>query len=1023
MRIDNTRLPVIIKSNMNMEAADNLSLSTEDKSVKRTGYSDVQSRVIQQTTVEKGLKTLQEELEKIAPDAQNSEILRLKEKISVLSNTLSNKDCEGLSEQGWSLNDTDVEAIVTVIDKIKMELLKAGVDISAFGDSISSAQIDASGAGTSEAHQIEQALKKADLPYTQENKDDFEKSLEQAESLKPCDEGSIKYMLDNELPPTVSNLYKAQHSGSGSKEETPQQELDPNLKKQVEEVILAAGLTVNAATLSYGSFLIENDIPVTPENIKYMDALSSLELPVDPNELMDKMALAVSEGNRPQDAVLIEEYSLQHRAADAKEVADQADDRQLTYLLKRNMPLTLENLKNVNESVLKKDETGQEYEGQQESGIALITARRQLEEIRLSMTIEANYKLLKQGITIETQPMEDLIAQLKGVEDDYYQSLLSNNEIEPTEENVSLLKESLDKTETLKHVPAYVLGGDGDDTRTINTLHESGTNLKSTMERAGLAYETLMTTPRSDMGDSIQKAFQNVDDILEDLELEATPANQRAVRILAYNNLEITQDSIAEMKAADQKVQLLFDNLSPSVVMELMKKGVNPLNMDVSELNQMAEDIRKDLNIGEEDKFSKYLWKLEQKNEITQEERDTFIGMYRMLHQVEQTDGAVIGALVHQGTDLTVGNLLTAVRNKKAAGMDVSLDENTSLPTGYHRSELTISEQIEAAYQSDCAKEAYHLITPDKAQHVAAENGWEEMTPEQLLWQMREGQDSTPQEEQYLNQQMEEFAAAKDVETSVLRLLNEYDMPVTTYNILAGNKMMNKRSQVFNQLFDSESLSEEVNFAEIKQQILEEFAEAVKTPEDMARAQEALADTAENVMKKMMETETVSSLDIRNMRILRQEIAISSKMAKEENYAIPVTIYGETTNVQLKIVRGTKEKGKVDILFETGNLGKVSAQIKVEETKVSGLVASDQQNTLQALKDQESVFSGLLELGDGFKIEMSYVHSQSLDLAHISANAESSETDVDEQSDAYQVQTKTLYGISKSFLTMLKGLE
>ncbi len=53
----------------------------------------------------------------------------------------------------------------------------------------------------------------------------------------------------------------------------------------------------------------------------------------------------------------------------------------------------------------------------------------------------------------------------------------------------------------------------------------------------------------------IQKAFRNVDDILSDIGLEETEANQRAVRILGYNQIEITQESVAEMKAADEQVQ------------------------------------------------------------------------------------------------------------------------------------------------------------------------------------------------------------------------------------------------------------------------------------------------------------------------------------------------------------------------------------------------------------------------------------------------------------------------------------
>lgn len=41
-------------------------------------------------------------------------------------------------------------------------------------------------------------------------------------------------------------------------------------------------------------------------------------------------------------------------------------------------------------------------------------------------------------------------------------------------------------------------------------------------------------------------------------------------------------------------------------------------------------------------------------NQITEEERNSYIGIYRLIHQVEQTDGAAIGALVNQGAEMTM---------------------------------------------------------------------------------------------------------------------------------------------------------------------------------------------------------------------------------------------------------------------------------------------------------------------------------------------------------------------------------
>mgnify|MGYP003295535916 CR=1 FL=1 len=77
-------------------------------------------------------------------------------------------------------------------------------------------------------------------------------------------------------------------------------------------------------------------------------------------------------------------------------------------------------------------------------------------------------------------------------------------------------------------------------------------------------------------------------DILKDLGLETSYGNQRAVRILAYNQMELTPENIAEMKAADEEVQRAFDHLKPAVVRTMIKEGMNPLDMSFEEINTVS---------------------------------------------------------------------------------------------------------------------------------------------------------------------------------------------------------------------------------------------------------------------------------------------------------------------------------------------------------------------------------------------------------------------------------------------------
>ncbi|MEY8391190.1 DUF6240 domain-containing protein [Lachnospiraceae bacterium 45-W7] len=1032
MRVDNSNLAEITNSTNRVEVKGNVSVLTEEETVRKTEQDTGRVVSVQQTTVDKPFFSGDSQLEQIRQEAEQMEAQLLQDKMQVVSNTVTAADCGKMEEEGYSVSGSDVDTIITVTDKIKMELAKAGVDISVFGDTPDAGKLEQMAGSEGEARRLEAAIEKADLPATDENLADCQDAMQQAADLTTCSEEAVKYMLDNDLAPTVENLYKAQHStGESPNRPSAGIEMDEGMKAQVSQVITQAGRQVNDTTLSCSQWMIEQQIPLTAENLNYVLDLKNAVFPPAQDQVVSAMAEAMAEGRRPQDAVILDGYRNTERARQAAETIEQTTDADIWTVVKKGAPLTIESLREAQNSAKELSGNGRQGADVKDSEIleyakedrSFLKAKRQLEEIRLIMTAQANYSLLRQGISIETQPLQELVEQLKAQENAYYASLLSQNNIEPTQENTDIFADTMAKTQELQGVPAYVLGEVHTNEDSVNEVHEKGIARQAQMERAGEAYETLRTEPRADLGDSIQKAFQNVDDILNDLDLETSEANRRAVRILAYNQMAVNPESVMEMKAADQKVQNLFQNLTPSVVMEMIREGVNPLELNVEELNAKAQEMKNKLDAGGEEKFSKYLWKLEQRHELTQEERDSYIGIYRMLNQIDKTDGAVIGALVQQGAELSMKNLLSAVRTNRNPGINVFVDDSFGEAETVNAQELSISQQIEAAYQTDCAKEALKFATPEGMQQAQGQKSVEDMTPEELLWQLRQAEKDTKSEEAYYEHEMEEFSQAKKAEAQILQMLAGHDMPVTAYNILAAGRMLHPRGGIFKSLFEPLRQEEDtdIDLEQVKQDILEQFGEAVKTPEEMAKAHKKLAETAENVMKTMADSETVTSRDLRDIKILRQQIALGTRLAKEEHYAIPVLVADELTNVQLKIVRGKEEKGRVDVLFETPKLGKVAARFQVMGDAVKGYAVSDSQRTIQGLKSQEDSLKEQLSSADKLW-NMDFVHSESLDLNRFTDTSASDADDLNVKSDSYQVQTKTLYGIARGFLEEIKKM-
>jgi len=73
-------------------------------------------------------------MEDVMEQAGNIDAELMKNKMVVASNTTTTTDCRQAEQDGFSLTQTDMQTVVTAIDKIKIELAKAGVDVSYFGD-------------------------------------------------------------------------------------------------------------------------------------------------------------------------------------------------------------------------------------------------------------------------------------------------------------------------------------------------------------------------------------------------------------------------------------------------------------------------------------------------------------------------------------------------------------------------------------------------------------------------------------------------------------------------------------------------------------------------------------------------------------------------------------------------------------------------------------------------------------------------------------------------------------------------
>ena len=683
-----------------------------------------------------------------------------------------------------------------------------------------------------------------------------------------------------------------------------------------------------------------------------------------------------------------------------------------------------------------------------------IEARRQMEEIRLVMTQEANRQLLKSGYQIDTTELSQLVEALKATEANIKASLFQGETEQINEQRAAWYEDTLTLTKELAAMPAALSGkiSASKTPFTLETLHQEGSILQSKYDKAGESYEALMTAPRKDMGDSIQKAFRNVDDILQDLGLETNDSNRRAVRILGYNNMEITQDSIQSVKEADMQVTGVIRRMTPATTLQMIREQINPLDMNLDELEEYLNEQDKDTG-SDAEKFSTYLHKLDQSHAITEDEREAYIGIYRLFRQIEKTDGAAIGSVVASGAEMNFKNMLSAVRTSRHKNMDISIDDGFGGLEKLIARGQAIDEQIMAGYQDSPSQEYQHQM-----QYYAALSGeikdelvqktdvdtLKEMdiqadtTIEQFAQELKQASEVDQSSRQDMEQERvhnfrDSMQSAQQVEDSVIQSLIDYEQPVSVNNIQAAELLLMERGSLYKQIFGRSGAASVENDTSVNDafdsvgdiehdtlwQKAEDAANNLTDKSSAVSAYQELIGEAVSAVENMVHTSD-NIVDVKAAQMLYKGLSLAGSLAREENYELPVNIKGELTSINLKIYHNSSQMGKVTVTMDTDTLGKVAADFDISEEKISGMIAYDKKTSGQDIKVLqnnllEQFSKAQQESGQNKKISISLAETKTLEL-----NRFGQDRDVEESK---ELSTRELYQTAKAFITALKSLD
>ncbi len=895
----------------------------ENKTVKSEGVAGSFAGVVISGGVTAATDNTYEGLLKEADDVK-SQIMAsassAKLSLKALMMKLSGADAVKLDEDGFNLTDATPDDMVNIIEKIKIELAMHSDDYVNYGTAVSKDKIESVTGSAATAASVESRMQGADIAVNDESVAEVKSTLEKSGELKPLSENTKNYMVANDIEPSIAGIYQAQASTSSSisadgvtigRYANAISDADfEALRPGIEKIIASAGLEVNDKTLADARAFIDAQIPVTKENLEYkaqLDAIDIEKIQAAPDEMLNKILDNMKLGGKAENTLVtgspIDDIRTALDTINRAEYADAANvvSKGETFTI-ASLKLEIDARSFSIEYSAASVSTGNSEVRNQASDVhqAADKAYDTLVTARVLMSANASIYLVKNNISILTTPIDELNSMLMEYEqaDGMY------------EEAQIAYTDVLEARKTLNEIvrnPARVFA--------------------SMFDKMNETYEAVGTQIRGDLGDSLKKAVQgSADDIIKELGLEGTDEDKEAIKVLAANNMDMTKENVETVKSVNAMINNLIKNMKPETVLNMIKDGVNPMNASIEEVNEYLTEANDKASKDNEEKFSKFLYKLDRTNGITKEQRKQFIGIYQMMNIFTRDAGVAAGALIKQGAEVTMNNLMTAYNSRKHYDMDAVIDENTGM------AEVSgIANYYSALFMANGG-----LVTPNTLKNVDNSSGIGEQSVEMFIEQLEDNFDAAA-EEQYYEEYLKEQQAAVQAGADILRQIRNADTEINNGNIQAVKAFLES-----GQFPDIRGIKTTRDYAR-------DSIEKIGHKEKLSLMYEEMKDETEEELQEVLSKagDLDTQIDVNyegflDLRLKDRTIGYIKNLALRHDYRIPyITDSGSTGMLKLTLVQDDENKGRISVNMQSSVLGKVSVEAKADRDSLGMYIVSD----------------------------------------------------------------------------------
>lgn len=947
----------------------------ENKAVKSEGVAGSFAGVVISGSVTAATDNTYEGLLKEADDVK-SQIMAsassAKISLKALMMKLSGADAVKLDEDGFNLTDATPDDMVNIIEKIKIELAMHSDDYVNYGTAVSKDKIESVTGSAATAASVESRMQGADIAVNDESVAEVKGTLEKSKELKPLSENTKNYMVANGIEPSIAGIYQAQAATSSSisadgvtigKCADAISDADfEALRPGIEKIIASSGLEVNDNTLADARAFIDAQIPVTKENLEYkarLDAIDIEKIQADPDEMLNKILDNMKLGGKAENTLVTGSPIDDIRTA--LDTINRAEYSDVANVVSKGETFTIASLKlemdarsfSIEYSAASVS-TGNSEVRNQVSDVqqAADKAYDTLVTARVLMSANASVYLVKNNISILTTPIDELNSML--MEYEQADGMYAEAQIAYTD--------VLEARKTLNEIvrnPARVFA--------------------SMFDKMNETYEAVGTQIRGDLGDSLKKAVQgSADDIIKELGLEGTDEDKEAIKILAANNMDMTKENVETVKSVNAMINNLIKNMKPETVLNMIKDGVNPMNASIEEVNEYLTEANDKASKDNEEKFSKFLYKLDRTNGITKEQRKQFIGIYQMMNIFTRDAGVAAGALIKQGAEVTMNNLMTAYNSRKHYDMDTVIDENTGM------AEVSgIANYYSALFMANGG-----LVTPNTLKNVDNSSGIGEQSVEMFIEQLEDNYDAAA-EEQYYEEYLKEQQAAVQAGADILRQIRNADTEINSGNIQAVKAFLES-----GQFPDIRGVKTTHDYAR-------DSIEKIGHKEKLSLMYEEMKDETEEELQEVLSKagDLDTQIDVNyegflDLRLKDRTIGYIKNLALRHDYRIPyITDSGSTGMLKLTLVQDDDNKGRISVNMLSSVLGKVSVEAKADRESLGMYIVSDTAVSDEGIKLLDDMEESLKEVFGFTNVSVNTTKSSDVPYVTYEAAADSVATD------------------------------